>query len=440
MRSRSATTASALPNESLNTKQMRRVLGSSFVGSAIEFYDFLLFATAAAVVFPVVFFPNTSPELAAFASFATLAIGYIARPLGGIVFGHFGDKLGRKGVLVTSMLMMGIATSLIGMLPPSSTIGAAAPILLVCLRLTQGLAVGGEWGGAMLIALEHAPGGRRGFAASFASLGAPVGAALATGSVALVSLLPDEQFYAWGWRLPFVSCIALVAIGLFIRLKVAESPVFAKLEKEAAKRRVPLVEVFSRSRRSLALGTLAALSQLTIDGVVTAWAVSYAVAAGADRTGVLNAKTCSALILFLTTLASARASDRYGRKPVMMVAIVLAMGAAYPILLLIQTGTVAGFAVGVGVGQAIQGLILGPLAGFLAELFSTATRFTGASICFQAASAIGAGFTPVVASAVIAATGSITVLGIGWTGVLLVCLVAVVASPEGRHRDLHTIT
>ncbi|MQA95597.1 MAG: MFS transporter [Streptosporangiales bacterium] len=436
-----STTPENVPQQdgSLTSKNMRRVLGSSFAGSAIEFYDFLLYATTAAVVFPVVFFPNVPPAVAAFASFTTLAAGYVARPLGGIIFGHFGDRLGRKGVLVTSMLMMGTATAAIGLLPPSSQIGAAAPILLVCLRVIQGLAVGGEWGGAMLIALEHAPGGKRGFAASFANLGAPAGSALASGSVALVSLLPDDQFFSWGWRIPFVFSIVLVTLGMFVRLKVAESPVFEKLENEAKKRRLPLVEVLTRSPKNLVLGILAALSQLTISGVVTVWAVNYAVEAGAGRTGVLNAKTMSAFILFLTTMISARASDRFGRKPVLMAGIILAIIWAYPVLLLIQAGTVTTFAIGVGVSQAIQGIILGPLAGFLAELFSTATRFTGASICFQTASAIGAGFTPVVASAVIAATGSITALGVAWIVVLAACLVGVLLAPEGRRRDLATI-
>ena len=436
--SRSPERAGPAP-DSLTGRHMRRVLASSFIGSAVEFYDFLLYATASAIVFPAVFFPSATPALATLASFGTLAAGYIARPLGGVIFGHFGDRIGRKGVLVTSMLAMGGATTLIGVLPSSAQAGTAAPVLLIALRMIQGLAVGGEWGGAMLIALEHAPGGRRGFAASFANLGAPAGSMLAAGSIALVSLMPHGPFLSWGWRLPFLLSIVLVTIGLFIRLKVAESPVFERLEAEAERRRIPVLEVLTRQPRNVVLGLLAALSQLTISGVATVWAVNYAVTKGAEQSGVLNAKTFSSLVLFATTLVSGRMSDRFGRKPVLIGGMAAAIVFAYPLLLLIQSGTVAGFTVGVIVGQGIQGIILGPLAGFLAELFSTSVRFTGASLCFQGASAIGAGLTPVVASAVVGATGGIAALGVGWIAVLAVCLLAVIVAPEGRRRDLATI-
>lgn len=426
--------------ESLNSPQMRRILASSFLGSAIEFYDFMLYATAAAVVFTQVFFVNLSPGLAAFASFGTLAAGYVARPLGGIIFGHYGDRLGRKGVLVVSMLMMGIATTAIGLLPTATQIGAAAPVLLVCLRLIQGIAVGGEWGGAMLIALEHAPGGKRGFAASFANLGAPAGSILAAGTLSLATLLPEDQFFAWGWRIPFLLSIVLVSIGLFVRLKVVESPLFQKFDSEAEKRRMPIVEVFANHRRNLVLGIGVAMSQLTISGIASVWAVSYAVAQGADRSGVLNAKVLAAVALFLMTLLSARLCDRFGRRPVIMAGIVAAMLFAYPLLLLVQGGTTVGFAVAVIVGQGIQGIILGPLASFLAELFPTAVRFTGTSVCFQGASALGAGFTPLIASGLVAASGGIALLGGVWIGVLALCLLAVIVATEGRSRDLAGIS
>ncbi|MFD1213449.1 MFS transporter [Arthrobacter sp. GCM10027362] len=424
---------------SLNSPQMRRILASSFLGSAIEFYDFMLYATAAAVVFSQVFFADLPPALATFASFGTLAAGYVARPLGGVVFGHFGDRLGRKGVLVVSMLMMGIATTVIGLLPTAAQIGAAAPVLLVCLRIVQGLAVGGEWGGAMLIALEHAPGGKRGFAASFANLGAPAGSLLAAGALSLATLLPEDQFLAWGWRVPFLLSIVLVTIGLFVRLKVVESPLFQKFDAEAEKRRIPIIEVFARHPKNLALGTLVAMSQLTISGIASVWAVSYAVTQGAERTGVLNAKALAAIALFLMTMLSARLCDRFGRRPVIMAGIGAAILFAYPLLLLVDSGTVAGFTVAVMVGQGIQGIILGPLASFLAELFPTAVRFTGSSVCFQGASAIGAGFTPVIASALVATGGGLMLLGGVWIGVLAICLIGVLIASEGRRRNLAEI-
>ncbi|MER8073426.1 MFS transporter [Streptomyces sp. NPDC094034] len=418
---------------------MRRILASSFFGSAIEFYDFLLFATAAAVVFPTVFFPNTSPTVATFASFGTLAAGYIARPLGGVIFGHFGDRVGRKGVLVTSMLLMGIATTLMGVLPSSAQMGAFAPVLLIILRVVQGLAVGGEWGGAMLIALEHAPGGKRGLAASFANLGAPAGAGLAALVIGVAGRLPDEQFFSWGWRIPFLASLVLVAIGLIIRLKVAESPLFKQFEAEAERRRMPIVEVFTRHPKNLLLGVLVAMSQLTISGMSTVWAVNFAVSHGADRSGVLNSKALSSLALFVATIISARLSDRFGRKPILVTGIAAATLFAYPMLLLVQSGTVASFTIAVMAGQAIQGIILGPLAAFLAELFPTAVRFTGSSLCFQGASALGAGLTPVAASALVTASGSVALLGGVWAAVLLLCLLAVVLTTEGRRRDLATM-
>lgn len=429
----------ALEQESLTSPQMKRILASSFLGSAIEFYDFMLYATAAAVVFNHIFFVDLSPAMATFASFATLAAGYVARPLGGIVFGHFGDRLGRKGVLVVSMLMMGLATVIIGFLPSYEQIGIAAPLLLVTMRIIQGLAVGGEWGGAMLIALEHAPGGKRGFAAAFANLGAPAGSLLAAGALSLASLLPDEQFFSWGWRVPFIASIVLVGIGMFVRLKVVESPLFKQFNNEAEERKIPIVEVFKNHPRNLVLGILVAMSQLTVSGIASVWAVSYAVAQGAERTGVLNSKALAAIALFIMTLISARLCDRFGRRPVIITGITAAILFAYPLLLLVDSGTVLGFTVAVMVGQGIQGIILGPLASFLAELFPTSVRFTGSSVAFQGASALGAGFTPVIASAIVATSGGLMLLGGVWIGVLVICLLAVFLASEGSKKDLATI-
>lgn len=241
--------------ESLRTVEMRRILASSLLGSTIEYYDFVLYSTAAAVVFSKVFFAGIDPAMGTLASFATLAAGYLARPVGGAIFGHFGDRIGRKKMLVLSMMLMGIATTAIGLVPSSTAIGAAAPVLLVVLRVIQGIAVGGEWGGATLIALEHAPGGKRGFAASFSNMGAPAGAALATLGLSLATLLPSKDFIEWGWRLPFLASIVLVAVGLVVRLKVQESPLFQTLEAEAEKR---LSSAHCGSRKSKAAAGLAA--------------------------------------------------------------------------------------------------------------------------------------------------------------------------------------
>ncbi|WP_204358867.1 MFS transporter [Streptosporangium sp. 'caverna'] len=418
---------------------MRRILLSSFSGSVIEFYDFVLYVISAAVVFPHVFFNNLSPTMATISSFVTLAVGYAARPLGGVIFGHFGDKLGRKGVLVTTMLIMGLSTMAIGLLPATELIGVTAPILLIVCRVLQGVAVGGEWGGAMLIALENAPGAKRGFAASFASLGAPAGAMLATGSVSLASTLPQDQFLSWGWRIPFLLSFVLVLVGTLIRLKVTESPLFKSLDQEAEKRKTPILEVLRLYPKQVALGIIVAISQLTIDGIATSWAVNHAVELGADRTVILNLKILGSIALLIAAIISARLSDRWGRRLPLAAGIVAALIFVFPMLNLIQTGTAAGFAAAVIIGQFIQGFILGPLAAFLAELFPTRLRFTGASLCFQTASTLGSGFTPLIATSLVAASGGIAVLGWAWLGVLAVCLVAILIASESRTRDLSAI-
>lgn len=436
----STTEASIPTHETLRTKEMRRILASSLLGTTIEYYDFVLYSTAAAIVFSRVFFAGMDPALATLAAFGTLAAGYLARPVGGVIFGHFGDRVGRKNMLVLSMLIMGLATMAIGLIPSSSAIGAAAPLLLVILRVVQGIAVGGEWGGATLIALEHAPGGKRGFAAGFANMGAPAGAALATISLSLMTLLPADDFLEWGWRLPFLASVVLVAVGLVVRLKVAESPLFQSFEVEAEKRRVPIMEIFVNHKRVLILGTLVAISQFTISGLMTVWAVDYAVSHGADKTGVLNVKALSAVILFLCTVASALLCDKIGRKKVLGAGSILGMLAVFPVLQLVSTGTVEGYAAGLILAQIVQGILFGPLGAFLSELFPTGVRYTGASLTFQSASTIGAGFTPALAATLVTlAGGGIALLGWAWIATLAVCFGALLLAKEGKGRKLSSI-
>lgn len=418
------------------SRQMSRVLASSFLGSTIEFYDFLLYATASAVVFPRVFFAGLDSGLAAFASFATLAAGYAARPLGGVIFGHFGDRTGRKKVLVTSMLVMGTATTLIGLLPSAAQTGAWAAVLLVIVRIVQGVAVGGEWGGAMLIAVEHAPADRRSFAASFATMGAPAGSLLGTGAMTLVSLLPERQFLAWGWRLPFLASVLLVSVGLFVRLRVEESPLFQRLGTSVRQRRIPVAEVLTRHPGKLVLGILVSLSQVIISGMASVWAVNYAVARGAGKTGVLNSATLASLALLLALLVSARLSDRIGGKPIIVAGIIAQVLFVYPMLMLVRSGSLAGFAVAVVIMYTIQGVITGPLGAFLADLFPAAVRFTGASLCFQGSATLGAGLAPLAAVALVdVAGGGISLVGVVWIAVLGVCLLAACLTVASRPRD-----
>ncbi|MEU3330546.1 MFS transporter [Glutamicibacter creatinolyticus] len=424
---------------SLNSPQMRRILASSFIGSAIEFYDFILYATAASLVFNKVFFVNLTPGVALFASFATLAVGYLARPLGGIVFGHFGDKVGRKGVLITSMVMMGGASTIIGLLPPTAQVGMVAPIALILLRILQGLAVGGEWGGAMLMALEHAPKERRGFAASFANMGGPAGAVLATLAVSAVSLLPNDVFLSWGWRIPFILSVLLVGIGLVIRLKVAESPLFLALEDKAEEKKTPIMQVLTQYPKSVLRGTLVGMSSYTVQGLMTVWAISYVVEdMGMDRTAVLNIKAVGATLTVVGIWFAARYSDKLGRRPVMLVGIAAGVLAALPIMWLLQLGALWAFAIALFVANGlIQAFIFGPFGAFTAELFPTRIRYTGASLVYQLSSTVGAGFTPmIVAALVLLGGGSLWLVGIVWAATFVIAALAMRNVKEGKDADL----
>ncbi|WP_427005233.1 MFS transporter [Pseudarthrobacter sp. H2] len=428
----------ATPAGSMNTKDMRRILASSFIGSAIEYYDFILYATAASIVFNKVFFANLEPGVAIFASFATLAVGYLSRPLGGIIFGHFGDTIGRKRMLVLSMLLMGGATTAIGVLPTTAQIGVAAPVALIVMRLIQGFAVGGEWGGAALMAMEHAPQKRRGFAASFANAGGPAGAILATLTVSAVTAISGKDFLVWGWRVPFLLSLVLIAVGMIIRLKVSETPMFKKLEEPGAKKRIPLVEVFRHHSRAVVIALVATMSFYCCQGILTVWGVSIAVENGVDQASVLNIKALGAVATLIVTVYSARLSDKLGRRPILIGAGIAGIVLAYPLLWCLNNGTVWGFATAILVGQGIiQGLLFGPIGAYIAEQFPTDMRYTGASLSYQGASVLGAGFTPMIAAALmLAGGGTLWLVGGFWIAVLLAGVIAVKLTPEGIKRKL----
>ncbi len=433
-----ARTPHSLPSDSLNTKDMRRILASSFIGSAIEYYDFILYATAASIVFSQVFFADLSPSFGLFASFATLAAGYVARPLGGIVFGHFGDRIGRKKMLVLSMMLMGVATTLIGLLPTTAQIGILAPTALVLLRVVQGIAVGGEWGGAALMALEHAPASKRGFATSFANAGGPAGAILATLVVSAFSAIAGDQFLIWGWRIPFLLSAALIAVGLVIRLKVAETPMFSKLAEASEKRKLPLLEVLRNHPRAVVLALLATVSFYCCQGLLTVWGVSVAVGEGVDRSGVLNWKAAGAVLTLIVTFWAARMSDRVGRKRMLVLAGIVGIVLAYPLMALLNNGTLWGFAVAIVIGNGlVQGLLYGPIGAFVAEQFPTHVRYTGASLAYQGASVVGAGFTPMIASGlVIAGGGGFWLVAVFWMLVMAIGLGAVLLTRESSTAEL----
>ncbi|MGM7669537.1 MFS transporter [Microbacterium sp. A93] len=424
------------PQDSINTKDMRRILASSFIGSAIEYYDFILYATAAALVFNHVFFADLDAGVALFASFATLAVGYVARPFGGIVFGHFGDRLGRKKMLVLSMLIMGAGTVLIGLLPTTAQIGIGAPIALVLLRVVQGVAVGGEWGGAALMALEHAPQKHRGFATAFANGGSPAGAILATLVVSATSALTGDAFLEWGWRIPFLLSAALIVVGMVIRLKVAETPSFQRLDQEAEKtrERLPLLDVLRNHPRAVVLSLFAAMSFYACQTILTMWGVSAAVSNGVDQEGVLNVKAAGAFVTLIVTFWSARLSDRIGRRRTLAIGGVLGIILAYPFVLLLNNGTLWGFALAILLGNGVvQAMLYGPIGAFIAEQFPARVRYTGASLAYQGASTLGAGFTPMIATGLMLVGGTLAVAGF-WIAILVAGLIAVLLTSEGTRR------
>lgn len=425
-------------------REMRRILLSSFLGTAVEYYDFILYATAAGIVFNQVFFAGMDPQAAIFVSFGTLAVGYVARPLGGIIFGHLGDRVGRKTILVTTVLMMGIASTLIGLLPTSEQVGVWAPILLVTLRLFQGIAVGGEWGGAMLLAFENAKKESRGFASAFAYMGAPAGTILGTLMLSAMSTLPQEQFLSWGWRIPFLLSAVLMGLAIFIRMKVSESRIFSELsaKAEAKKRRVPAAELFREHPKALFIAVGAGLSGQMAQGLMGAWAISYAVQqAVLAQTEVLNIKALGGVSTILVIIVASKLSDRMGRRRVLIWGNIGAMILAFPVMALLDMGSTVAFMLAIFLGlSVVQGFTSGPYGAFAGELFPTSVRYSGASIGYQLAATLGAGFTPMIATAlVIAGGGSLWLVAGLWTAFSAVSLISLLAAKDRSGEDIQEL-
>ncbi len=413
--------------------QLRRAVTSSYLGSVIEYYDFLLYATASALVFNKVFFPNIDPTIGAIASFGTLATGYLARPVGAAIFGHYGDRIGRKQALVVTMSVMGVVSVLIGLLPTYASIGIWAPILLVFLRILQGIAIGGEWGGAVLISAEHAT-SRRGLWASFTLSGAPSGMVLSTLALTVVAAVVGEQaLIEWGWRIPFVLSAVLLAIGLFVRSRVEETPVF---RQERDRSTLPLMDVLRNSPRTLLLAVGVGLGAFVAQGTLTVFLISYAVGAGFARPDVLNALTISSVVAAVTILLFANLSDRIGRRP-MVTAGAIAMGAwAFALFPLVDSKSFLLLTLAVVVGQGItQPAMFAPLGALYAELFSTRVRYTGASLVYQIAG-LGAGFAPLLFASIGAATGSTLVISLVIAAFCLLTVVCVRLTAETKDATM----
>jgi metabolite-proton symporter len=414
----------------------RRVILASFIGTTIEWYDFFLYGAAAAVVFPALFFPKLDEFAGSMASFGTFSVGFFARPLGGVIFGHFGDRIGRRSMLVVTLVLMGVATFLIGLLPTYDSIGYWAPAALVFLRFVQGLGVGGEWGGAVLMAAEHAEGGKRGLQASWPQAGVPAGNLLAVAVFGAFRALAGDQFLEWGWRVPFLLGIVLVGVGLFIRLRVLESPAFQRVKEEKGVAKLPLLEVLRTYPRNVLLSMGARLAENVCFYIFTVFVFKYA---GPRNEGTVLAGLQIASALELATIPLfGLLSDRLGRRPVYMLGAFLMGAFAFPFFWLVRTGTPALVWLALAVALAgAHAAMYGPQAAFFSELFGTRVRYSGASLGYQLASPLAGGLAPLIATWLLRESG-----GRSWSvaaymaGVAALTLLSVYLADETRGSDL----
>ena len=410
---------------------------ASFIGTAIEFYDFYIYAMAAALVIGQVFFPVSDPSTQSLNAFLTFGIAFVARPVGAIVFGHFGDKVGRKATLAASLLLMGISTLLIGLLPGYDALGIWAPIALCILRFGQGLGLGGEWGGAALLATEHAPAGKRAWFGMFPQLGPSVGFLLATLSYLALSLwLTDAQFKAWGWRLPFIASALLVGVGLYVRFKLAETPAFASALAQHKTYAMPVKPLLSQHCRSVLLGALTMVVCYNLFYTATVFCLSYGTAnLGITRSDFLGMLCVAILFMTIATPISAKLSDRYGRKPVLLVSGALAVLAGFALSPLLASGSVVQVTLFLSLALFLMGATFAPMGAYLPEQFPVAVRYTGAGLAYQLGGILGASMAPYI-SQLLVATG-----GLAWVGAYVsiaasVSFVAVLLLGERRSGDL----
>ncbi|GIG28890.1 MFS transporter [Cellulomonas marina] len=436
-----------------------RVVTASLVGTTIEFYDFYVYATAAVLVFPRLFFPTGNETTALLASFAVFGAAMVARPVGAVVFGHLGDRRGRKATLVGSLLVMGVATFLIGVLPTYDQVGLLAPALLLVLRLAQGFALGGEWSGAALVATENAPRGKRAWYGTFPQLGAPLGFIIANGLFLSINaalphaqdpLLPSEAFLSWGWRIPFLFSAVMVVVGLWVRLRLVESTAFTKVEEAGAIRRLPLGDAVRNHGRALVLGTFIMLATYVLFYLMTSFTLSYATAGqdaatpglGIPYTHVVLMQIVGVVFFGLFTLLSGPVADTVGRRRLLLVvtALIAVFGLTFALLLadrpdraftgaLVQAFLVLGF--------TLMGATFGPMGALLPELFPTHVRYTGSAIAYNVSSILGAALAPIVAVALWArAGGSPWLVGVYLSAAAVVTLVALTLSRETRDVEM----
>ncbi|WP_327256465.1 MFS transporter [Streptomyces sp. NBC_01244] len=422
-----------------------RIISASLVGTTIEWYDFFLYGSAAALVFNKLFFPSSEPLVGTLLAFLTYAIGFAARPLGGMVFGHYGDRIGRKKLLVLSLLMMGGATFAMGLLPTHASIGVGAPVLLTVLRLIQGFALGGEWGGAVLLVSEHGDDKNRGFWASWPQAGAPGGNLLATGVLALLAAVQsDEAFLAWGWRIPFLLSGLLVVIGLWIRVSVSESPVFLEAQAKAAeqaaagiKEELPVAEVFRTNWRGVLTAIGTRLGENISYYILTAFLLVYVTThLGLSKSNGLNAVLIGSAVHFVTIPAWGALSDRIGRRPVTLIGSLGMIGWAFAFFAMLDTKSFPAIAGAVTIGLLFHGAMYGPQAAFISEMFDTKVRYSGASMGSQLASIIGGALAPIIAVELLKDYDSSLPISLYLATAMLITTLTVLVAKETRGRSL----
>jgi len=420
---------------SSETNSVRLVAVASFIGTTIEWYDFFLYGTAAALVFNRLFFPTFDPLMGTLAAFGTYAVGFFARPVGGIVIGHYGDKIGRKSMLVLTLVVMGVATFLIGLLPTYEQIGPWAAVGLILLRVAQGFGVGGEWGGAVLMAVEHAPPGTRGYYGSWPQIGVPAGLVISTGVFAVFSRLPEEQFLSWGWRVPFLLSALLVIVGLMIRVRILETPAFTKVKEEAREATQPILEVLKTYPKQVLLAMGARFGENGAFYIYSVFVLTYATQhVKMPQQVVLNAMLIGAGLELLAIPFFGAMSDRFGRRPVYLFGAIATALWAYPLFKLLDSGSpvLVGLALIVAFVFS-HAAMYGPQAAFFSELFGTRVRYSGASLGAQLAAVLAGGTSPFIATLLLANYGT-NALSLYVIFMAAVTIVAVLLASE-THRD-----
>lgn len=416
-------------------KARRKVLVASLVGTAIEWYDFFIYGAAAALVFGPQFFPSEDPLAGTLAAFATFAVGFIARPIGGVVMGHFGDRVGRRQMLLLSMLMMGGATVAIGLLPNHAAIGVWAPILLVTLRFIQGLGVGGEWGGAVLMAVEYSPKNKRALYGAFPQMGLPIGIIAANVIFIIVAnMMNPEMFTSWGWRIPFLLSGVLIGVALFIRFSIEESPVFEAARADKSVARNPLGTLFREHFRTVILAGAISIASPAIGYIYSVYLLSYGTTQlELTRNTMLVIIIIGALVHLITVYLGAILADRFTQKKVFIAGAVLVCLWAFPFFKLVDTASPLMILAAVAVILLAQSLMAGPQAALIAELFPTEVRYSGASVSYQIGSILGGGFMPMIAIGLYATFGSSTPISVYLLGLGIVSLAGILALRTGRY-------